>query len=132
MNVEPTIFIHPGRPRSRGIQTLSETVSALLDCQGACLACADASLSERELPILRSMIRVDHDCAVICAATSAVLARWGGVDPRLVRAQLESALIACGVCAAECELHLHLEHCRICGQTCRIAEQWCRRLLAEI
>jgi len=49
----------------------------------------------------------------------------------MLRAQLETCIRACELCAAECEGHEH-EHCRLCAQMCRECAEDCRKALAGV
>jgi hypothetical protein len=79
---------------------------------------------------LRRCIRLNLDCAEICAATGAVLSRQTMPDTSLIRAQLAACAEACRVCAEECERHAEMhEHCRVCAECCRRCEKACRALV---
>ncbi|QGQ20854.1 four-helix bundle copper-binding protein [Cellulomonas sp. JZ18] len=108
-------------------------MEACLECAQTCTACADACLGEEHVADLRACIRLDADCADVCAATAAVLSRQTDPDLKLVAALLEACATACGQCAEECEQHAGMhEHCRVCAQACRRCEAACRALLASM
>jgi len=75
-------------------------------------------------------IRLDLDCADLCAATGRILSRQTATDPAMVRAALQ----ACKRCGDECEQHGQhgMEHCRVCAEACRRCEQACHQLLSSL
>lgn len=114
-----------------------DQLAACIDACGACLvscnACADACLGGSEPQVMARCIRLDLDCADLCAATLAVLCRQTAPDYGLIRKQVESMQLACRACGDECMNHAdRMEHCRLCGETCRDCEQKCDDLLAVL
>lgn len=113
---------------------LSQAMLALAACAGACTFCADACLSEKMVAELVRCIRLNEDCAAICAATASVLVR-GAAEPQqmVLRPQLEACAAACAACGEECARHAQMhEHCRICAEVCRHCEGACRQLLGSL
>ncbi len=114
---------------------LAATIDALTACSQACTACADACLSEAAemLPHLARCIRDDLDCADVCGTTARVLSRHTGYDAALTRAQVQAAVQATKSCADSCGEHAEAhEHCRLCAQACREAEQALTALLGQL
>ncbi|WP_241661129.1 four-helix bundle copper-binding protein [Thermomonospora catenispora] len=114
---------------------LASVIDRLTACAQACAACADACLSEpaEELPRLARCIRDTMDCADICHATAAVLSRHTGYDASLTHAQVQAAVQATTTCGDSCAEHAEAhEHCRICMQACREAEEAMTGLLPEL
>lgn len=110
--------------------TLASTIETLVDCANACTQCADACLSEEDPRPLVKCIRLNLDCADVCAATSRVISRQTEYDANVTRPLLEACIAACRSCGDECERHAPaMEHCRICAERCRACEQACRTLL---
>lgn len=127
MNVENFLAVHPRG--SGGGDVIAACVKACFGCAESCLLCADACLGEEQVDGLRRCIRLDLDCAEICAATGAVIARLTEPDPGLARAQLQACIAACRACAAECERHAgHHEHCRLCAESCRLCLAACEAM----
>jgi hypothetical protein len=78
---------------------------------------------------LIACIRLDLDCADICAATGTVAARGTGRNEVTLGRLLEACAEACRRCGDECARHSEMhEHCRICAAACRRCEQACRDL----
>lgn len=112
---------------------LSKVLDALLECSQTCTLCADACLAEEMVADLRRCIRLNLDCAALCATTADIVGRQTQSDPAVVRAAIEACLAACEACATECERHADMhEHCRICAEACRRCETACRELIASL
>ena len=98
-------------------------VEACHDCASACNACADACLSEERAQEMRECIRLDLDCADVCAATGAVVSRLTRPHKAPMEALLTACIETCRACGAECEKHAAMsEHCRACAAACRTCE----------
>ena len=98
-----------------------------------CTSCADACLAEDMVAELTQCIRLNQDCADVCAASGRVLSRRTGSNAALDRALLEACQAACRACAEECEKHAEMhEHCTICAEACRRCEKACAELLATL
>ena len=122
-------------PQGQGVevdqQVLLACIDACFSCAQTCIACADACLGEPMLEDLVACIRLNLDCADVCAATGSILTRQSASDRELLRAQLEACMIACQACGRDCEQHAGMhEHCRVCAEQCRECEEACRRLLS--
>lgn len=123
---------HPQRT-SWSEEAVAECIRACVACEQACVACADACLSEEMVGQLRACIRLNLDCADVCASTGRVLSRQTSPDPELVRAQVELLALACRKCGDECGRHAPKhEHCRLCEEACRSCEKACRQFLGSL
>lgn len=132
MNVKAMIETHPHKPVLTEKLLLNMIETAVV-CEQSCVACADACLAEQEVQNLRKCIRLNLDCADICAATVRVFSRQTQGDLSVMRTQLEACAAVCTACGAECEHHAgHHRHCKVCTEACRTTEQAARKLLAEI
>ena len=79
---------------------------------------------------LRQCIRLNMDCADVCAATAALATRRTGSNEEVIRKMLDACVTACRMCAEECERHASMhEHCRICATACRECERACQEAL---
>lgn len=126
------IETHPRDTGSVDPAVLAACIEACLACAQSCTACADACLAEETVADLRSCIRLNLDCADVCAATGHVLSRLEG-DLSLISTLLETSRVACAACAVECEKHAgHHEHCNVCAEQCRRCEKACADLLAAL
>ena len=74
-------------------------------CAAICRACADACLGEEMVSDLVQCIRLDLDCADLCAVTGRILSRQTAFDATLARAVLEACVAACKACGDECRHH---------------------------
>jgi hypothetical protein len=114
---------------------LARCIEACYECDEACTACADACLGEQgQVESLVKCIRLNLDCADICAATARVVSRQTEPDANVTRAQLGACIAACKSCGDECERHAQhgMEHCRVCAEQCRTCERACDQLLQAI
>jgi hypothetical protein len=113
---------------------LVRCIEACYDCAESCTQCADDCLGEESVQELTTCIRLNLDCADICAVTGRVVGRRTGYDPAVTSAVLRASIEACRACAEECEIHAAhgMEHCRVCAEECRRCEQACQELLAAI
>jgi hypothetical protein len=118
---------HPHGPAD---ESLLACVDECFACAQACTACADACLAEETVAKLVRCIRLNLDCAEVCAATGRVLTRQTETNSDLVRPLLEACRDACRLCAEECEAHAeHHRHCFECARACRACEHACATAL---
>lgn len=112
---------------------LARCIDACYSCSRTCTSCADACLSEENVAEMRKCIRLDLDCADICATTARVLTRQTEYDAPSSKAQLEACREICSTCADECEKHAdHHDHCRMCAEECRRCAEACDALLSAM
>lgn len=117
----------PGRVDRK---VLARCIEACFSCSQTCTSCADACLSEEQVSEMRKCIRLDLDCADICATTARVLTRQTEYDAPTTRAQLQACIEICRTCAEECESHADMhQHCALCGQECRNCAEACEEML---
>lgn len=131
--IEMMLRSHPRADAQRAVD-YAEALKALSTCAEVCAACADACLGEPEqLERLRRCLRTNLDCTDVCTATARVLIRQTETPNELVQTQLHACVVACQICADECEPHGEMhDHCRICAETCRYCQERCNFLLGEI
>ncbi|MFN8467894.1 MAG: four-helix bundle copper-binding protein [Caldilineaceae bacterium] len=113
---------------------LSPLVQSLNECAATCTICADACLAEQMVSDLVQCIRLNQDCADICAATARILMRSDS-NPQhsMLRHMVEACAAACQACGQECTRHAQMhEHCRICAESCRHCEEACRQVLSAM
>lgn len=127
------------RPLSRGRDTvdalLADCAEACFSCASACAGCADACLAEDRVAELRQCIRLNLDCADICAAAGGLVSRRGAAPHRssLVRQMIELCAEACHHGGKECERHAPSHtHCRDCAEICQTCEASCRAVLGSV
>ncbi len=132
MHVREMISAHPD-VRGGISEPLIACIEACYDCSQTCTSCADACIAEEHISDLRKCIRLNLDCADICAATGALASRRAGSNRELLRSAIETCALACHVCAEECERHASRhEHCRVCAQECRRCEEACRAAVRSV
>ncbi|OYX58050.1 MAG: four-helix bundle copper-binding protein [Brevundimonas subvibrioides] len=102
-------------------------------CAAICRICADACLGELMVADLVQSIRLDLDCADVCAATSIIGARRTGSNEAVIKRMLEVCAETCAACATECDQHAEMhEHCRICAEACRRCTDACLQAAGTI
>jgi hypothetical protein len=122
----------PGRELTNE-RALTDCIEACFACAQSCTACADACLDEDDVATLRQCIRLDLDCAGLCALTGQTLSRRVEPGSELLRRQLELLGDVAAACAEECARHGdHHPHCRVCAEACRRCESACRELVGEL
>lgn len=132
MHTRQMISTHPD-VRGSVNDTLIRCIDECYDCAQACQTCADACLAEQNVSALKQCIRLNVDCADVCAATGALAARRTGSNEQVLRQMLETCAFACRACAEECERHASQhEHCRICAEECRACEQACHAAMGTV
>ena len=125
MHAEKIISTHP-HVRGSVNTALARCIDECYECAQSCVICADACLGEEMVQQLLQCIRLNQDCADICAAAGAVASRRTGSNESVIRMTLEACAEACRLCAEECERHADMhEHCRICAESCRRCEEAC-------
>ena len=131
-HINAILDAHPSSGSSN-TAALQECIRACFACAETCTACADACLAEASVVDLTRCIRLNLDCADICATTGRVLLRRSAPVEEIVRAQLQACAAVSKRCASKCETHeARLEHCRLCAHSCRRCEEACHALIHEL
>jgi hypothetical protein len=112
------------------VALLADAAEAALDCAQTCTACANACLGEPNVQEMVRCIRLNLHCADLCDTTGRLISRQE--NPELARAILRACVLACRLCAEECERHAGMAHCRICAAACRRCESACEQLTAAL
>jgi hypothetical protein len=130
MQTEEMISTHP-QVRGSTNDLLIACIDSCYECAQACVSCADACLGESMVQQLTQCIRLNLDCADLCAAAGSIATRRTGSNEDVIRGVLEACSLACRLCGEECERHAqHHEHCRICAATCERCAELCQRAIA--
>ncbi|MDG5471910.1 four-helix bundle copper-binding protein [Jeotgalibacillus sp. ET6] len=107
-----------------GHEQLSELLQAVHDCAAACNYCFDACLNEDDVKMVSECIRLDRECADICAFMEQAISRNSPFTAQL--AALCSEI--CEACGNECQKHAdHHDHCRQCAEACFRCAEACRK-----
>ncbi|MBI2260895.1 MAG: four-helix bundle copper-binding protein [Caulobacterales bacterium] len=132
MHAQEMIATHPHVQGSVNA-ALIRCIDECYDCAQACVICADACLGEEMVQSLLQCIRLNQDCADLCAAAGAIAWRRTGSNETVIRATLQACAEACRVCAEECERHAKMhEHCRISADSCRRCEDACTAAIQTV
>lgn len=120
-------------PSELDAPSLQQVIEHCLECQTVCSMCADACTSHDDVAALRRCIRLNLDCADLCATAVRLLSRSGTTDLTAMRALLESCASICSSCAVECRKHAaEHEHCGICAETCERGARACQNALETL
>ena len=132
MHTQEIIATHPdvkGNVNDR----LIECIEQCYDCAQACTVCADACLGEDSVRHLTQCIRLNLDCADICAAAGPIASRRTGSNEEVLASVLQTCALACRTCGDECAKHAKQhEHCKICAETCERCADACDAAIASI
>ena len=132
MHAQQMISTHPDVKGSTN-DVLIRCIEECYSCAQTCTSCADACVDEDMVQQLRQCIRLNLDCADVCAATGSVATRRTGSNEDVMRLMLQACAAACRLCAEECERHAgHHQHCRICADSCRRCEQACQEAIRSM
>ncbi len=127
MHVQLMVNTHPSA-HGPADDALIHCIEECYACAQACVACADACLGEDEGRALLQCIRLNLDCADICAATGRIATRRTGGDQGTLRKLLAACADACRACEGECARHAH-QHCQICAAACTDCAEACEAAL---
>jgi len=132
MHIATMISSHP-HVQGNLNEALVRAIEEANACAAVCRICADACLGEPMVADLVQCIRIDLDCADVCAATGMIGARRTGSNEALIKRMLEVCAETCAVCATECDEHAEMhEHCRICAEACRRCAEACLQAAGTI
>jgi hypothetical protein len=131
--IEQMLRTHP-KQRFQDASKPAYVAQTLEECASVCTVCADACLSEQMVAELTRCIRLNLDCADVCAAGARLLLRSGAeAQPSILRHLFEACVAICQACGQECARHAQMhEHCRICAESCRRCEDACRQMLSSM
>src|SRR4051812_881684 len=112
MHTKEMIATHPD-VRGNINPALIDAIDAAYACAQTCTSCADACLAEEMVAQLRQCIRLNLDCADVCAALATLGNRRTGSNEGVIRKMLDACITACHLCGEECQRHAGKhEHCR--------------------
>jgi len=132
MQTQTMIATHPD-VKGDVNDALIAAIDDMYACAQTCTSCADACLAEPMVTDLRQCIRLNLDCAAVCAATATLANRRTGSNEAVIRKMLDACLTACRACGDECQRHASMhEHCRICADACRTCDRACQQALGSM
>lgn len=99
-------------------------IATCSDCAIECSKCINSCLHETDIKMLVLCIKLNQDCADICHLAVKLMARDSGFAKMICGICAE----VCNACAAECEKHSHMEHCKNCAETCRKCAEECSKM----
>ncbi|RUM95742.1 four-helix bundle copper-binding protein [Pseudaminobacter arsenicus] len=132
MHVHEMITSHP-EVQGNVAEKLLRCIEDCYSCAQTCTSCADACLAEPSVDTLKQCIRLNLDCADVCAATGSMASRRTGSNVPVLRAVMLACEQACRACGDECRRHADMhEHCRVCADECMRCAESCRDAVAEV
>lgn len=136
MHTRDMVSTHPdmtAEVKGNVVDALIRSIEDCYDCAQTCTSCADSCLAEAMVEHLRPCIRLNLDCAVVCAAAGTLATRRTAGNEAVLRLMLHTCAAACARCAEECAKHAEQHpHCRVCAEACRQCEQSCRAALGSL
>lgn len=93
------------------------------ECIAACEHCATSCLGEDDVKMMANCIRLDRDCADLCAMAVRFMER----DSQFATDVCEVCADVCQECGDECAKHQN-EHCRHCAEVCHRCANECRNM----
>ncbi|WP_041055899.1 four-helix bundle copper-binding protein [Jeotgalibacillus campisalis] len=103
----------------------AELLRIVHDCAAACNHCFVACLNEEDVNMMSGCIRLDRECADVCAFMEQAISRNSPFISQM------AALCAeiCEACGNECSTHAdHHDHCRRCAEACFKCAEACKRI----
>ena len=101
-------------------------IDECLRCMQACNHCYDACLTEEHSMDMSKCIRLDRECADICAFAAQAMSHNSSYAKQLCRLCAE----VCEACGNECKQHEH-DHCQRCAEACFACAEACRKMAAQ-
>lgn len=95
------------------IKSMESCIEDCIACVKACNECYTACLEEAHIDKMRDCIRLDRECADLCAFTAQAMTMRSSYRGELALLCAE----ACQRCGETCARHEH-EHCKRCAEAC--------------
>lgn len=96
-------------------------IEELYFCAAQCVSCYNACEREKDKEKFERCMALDKDCEDVCRLTAQILER----NPENGELLLKVCSDICVKCAAECEKHSSIEHCKQCAEVCRKCAEMC-------
>lgn len=100
-----------------------ELLHVLHECMTKCNECFDACLKEDDVKMMAKCIRLDRECADMCAYLEQAITR----NSPFVKELAGVCATICEACGEECAKHSH-EHCQRCAKACFECAEACRKV----
>ena len=88
-------------------------IDACMECINACNICFDACLKEEHINMMAGCIRLDRECADICA----LAVKSMQANSPFAKDICNLCATICKACGEECQKHDH-DHCQKCAEAC--------------
>ncbi|MGK9265247.1 four-helix bundle copper-binding protein [Bacillus inaquosorum] len=106
--------------------TSQACIEACINCMEACNHCFTKCLEENAQHDLSGCIRLDRECADICALAVKAMQ----TDSPFMKEICALCADICEACGTECEKHDH-DHCQACAKSCFACAEQCRSMAAS-
>ncbi|MEZ0119325.1 UNVERIFIED_ORG: hypothetical protein ABRZ91_003282 [Heyndrickxia coagulans] len=100
-----------------------ECIKACQECMEACNQCYSACLKEDNLKMMAGCIRMDRECANICALALQAMQS----NSPFVKQICNLCAEICEACGEECRKYSH-DHCQKCAEACLRCAEACRKM----
>ncbi|MDK8643772.1 MULTISPECIES: four-helix bundle copper-binding protein [Bacillati] len=98
-------------------------IDECLACMKVCNHCYDACLKEGDSHHMADCIRLDRECADMCAFAAGAMSRNSQFAHQICQLCAE----ICEACGNECKKHDHA-HCKECAEACFKCADVCRKM----
>lgn len=102
-----------------------ECIKACQACMDACNHCFSACLEEDHVKMMAQCIRLDRECADICALAVKAMQTNSPFAGQICGLCAD----ICQACGEECRKHDH-DHCQKCADACFSCAEACRKMAA--
>ncbi|OCA85093.1 four-helix bundle copper-binding protein [Pseudobacillus wudalianchiensis] len=102
-----------------------ECIKACIECMEACNHCYDSCLKEEDVSMMAGCIRLDRECADICALAIKSMQSNSPFAKQICQLCAD----ICEACGNECKKHEH-DHCQKCAEACFRCAEECHKLAA--
>ena len=100
-------------------------IDECLRCMVSCNHGYDACLNESNMDMMRDCIRLDRECADMCAFAAKAMSQ----NSPFAKAICALCADICEACGKECQKHAH-DHCQECAKACLNCAEACRKMAA--
>lgn len=105
-------------------EKVMKLIEKLGNCQAKCNYCFNACLEEDDVKMMVKCIKLDKECAEICALTLFSVASKSSLYKEVVQLCAK----ACEECAEECRKYPD-QHCQECAKACQECANACKNFV---
>lgn len=105
-------------------EKFQQCIDECLKCMQICNHCFDACLKEGHIDMMKDCIRLDRQCAEICAFAANAMSQNSPFTKQIC----DLCAQICEACGNECKKHNH-DHCQHCAEACFACAEMCRKMV---